>query len=108
MHRLIAAAVAAALAAAPVAASATTLPTIAVSLDGVNPDTDAGARTALKRIDRAARKACDSTPTGTRIKSVDAECVADLTATAVEKLAAPKVTALHNNKDRIRLARREQ
>lgn len=106
MQRFTIAALAAVLIAAPALAAAAPLPTISVTLEGVNVQTDKGAKVALKRIGRAAREACASTPTGTRIRAVDHDCVNDLVAQAVQQLNAPRVTALHESKAEVRLADR--
>jgi UrcA family protein len=100
---LIAAGATAALLASPVV-SASELQTrhVAVGYADLNLDRQAGAEAMLDRIERAARRACDSEganwiATGRQTQALR-ECAREAAYRAVVELDAPLVTALHDAK----------
>jgi UrcA family protein len=93
MIRFAAAALAAcALAAAPSLAAAENF-AVRVKTSDLNLQTEAGAKTALERVHRAALSACSDVVVGTRIPRPDAACVTQVSAELVKRMNAPMVQA---------------
>ena len=67
-----------------------------VKLAGLNMASDAGAKTALARIESSAANFCEQTPGRVSLerRSVEERCVAEMTRKSVKQLNAPTVTAL--------------
>lgn len=68
---------------------------VAVSTNGVDLTTAAGAAELLQRVRDAAERGCKLDPTWDRLSKDYQRCRADTVAAAVEKIDAPLVTALH-------------
>ena len=78
-----------------------------VRLSGLDLGSAAGAAIALRRIERSAVRFCGwADPRDIRRTQVWKACVADMTQAGVETLDAPRVTALHDARPPILLARR--
>jgi UrcA family protein len=92
MNRLTAIAAAIALLGAPAIASAADF-VAKVKTSDLNLQTDAGAKTALQRIHRAAKNACTDITVGSRIGQADKSCVDQVSAELVKRLGAPLVQA---------------
>jgi UrcA family protein len=104
MIRLTAAiALAAALLAAPTFAAADDV-TVRVRTKDLNLQTEAGAKTALERIAKAAKSACSDVVVGSRIALTDEGCVADTTAKLVAQLKAPMVQAAYDAQKRTKVS----
>lgn len=103
MRRLALVTFVATLAAAPALAGDTSL---FVPLKDLDLNTDAGAKTALERIRKAARDACSAPPTGSRIPKLDEQCMDEAVLVAVKRLDAPRVTLAHRTRDQVNVAGR--
>lgn len=78
------AAVAVTLLASPCAASAETVTeTMVVKLSGVDINSTKGAKTALRRIERAAREFCTDNKPGSRVRHLNAACQTEMVQKAV-------------------------
>jgi UrcA family protein len=97
MIRFAIAAVAAVLIAGPALADSETAGvSVKVKTSDLNLQTEAGAKTALQRINRAAKSACSEVSVGSRMPTVDQGCVADVTDKLVKQLKAPMVEAVYS------------
>lgn len=92
MRRFAIALAAIAVVAAPAAALADDF-VAKVKTSDLNLQTDAGVQVALERINKAAIKACSDVAVGTRIPSVDPDCVQKVSTQLVKQLNAPMVQA---------------
>jgi UrcA family protein len=95
MYRFAIAAIAATLIAGPVLAADTDEVAVKIKTSDLNLQTEAGAKTALERINRAAKGACSDVTVGSRMAQVDKGCVADVSARLVKQLKAPMVEAAY-------------
>ena len=93
MYRFAIAIVAAALIAGPVLAEDADPVAVKVKTSDLNLQTEAGAKTAVERINRAAKTACSDVTVGSRMAQVDKTCMADVSARLVKQLKAPMVDA---------------
>jgi len=111
MSKLISAA-AAAFAIVAASAAHAEMPRIAmvsqtISYDTANLSTPEGAQAVLRRIERAARRACSprsSSPVEPPVSPAIVRCRAQAVANAVEALGAPMVTAAHRSQPAVAVA----
>lgn len=83
--------------AAPTLASAEENFSIRVKTNDLDLQSESGAKTALDRIMKEAKKACTpEVEVGTRIPHVDATCLNDISARLVQRLGSPNVQAAYD------------
>ena len=93
MYRFAVAIIAATLVAGPVLAEDTEAVAVKIKTSDLNLQTEAGAKTALERINRAAKNACSDVSVGSRLAQADKGYIADISAKLVKQLKAPMVDA---------------
>lgn len=71
---------------------------MAVHLSGLDLKTDAGAKTALKRIERAAAKFCTEDGGYSHIRHTDDACKTAMTSRAIASIEAPKLAQLYQSR----------
>ena len=96
MIRFAIAAVAAALIAGPALAQDNDAVSVKIKTSDLNLQSEAGAKTALQRINRAAKSACSDVTVGSRVAQVDQACVSDVTNQLIKQLKAPLVEAAYS------------